>query len=84
MPASDPSNAATSNSETTTKVTRLLLDCGVVAGSLYAVVGLIQMLIRDGFDVRRHALSLLSNGDLGRIQIITITQADQPAPATIH
>jgi len=28
------------------------------------------MLIRDGFDIRRHALSLLSNGDLGWIQIV--------------
>jgi hypothetical protein len=30
---------------------------------------LIQVLIHDGFDIRRHALSLLSNGDLGWIQI---------------
>ncbi len=52
-----------------TKVTRVLLACGVVAGPLYTVVGLIQMFIRDGFDIRRHALSLLSNGDLGWIQI---------------
>jgi len=33
------------------------------------VVGLIQTFTRDGFDIRRQALSLLSNGDLGRIQI---------------
>jgi hypothetical protein len=57
------------SSETITKVTRALLACGVVAGPLYVVVGLIQMLIRDGFDIRRHALSLLSNGELGWIQI---------------
>ena len=62
-------NAITSNSETNTKATRVLLACGVVAGPLYIVVGIIQMLIRDGFDIRRHALSLLSNGDLGSIQI---------------
>ena len=62
-------NAVTSNSETTTKATRALLACGVVAGPLYVVVGLIQMLVRDGFDIRRHALSLLSNGDLGWIQV---------------
>jgi Protein of unknown function (DUF998) len=29
-----------------------------------------QMLVRDGFDIRRHALSLLTNGDLGWIQIL--------------
>jgi hypothetical protein len=57
------------SSETITNVTRALLACGVVAGPLYVVVGLIQMLIRDGFDIRRHALSLLSNGELGWIQI---------------
>lgn len=47
---------------------RALLTCGVVAGPVYVVLGLIQMLIRDGFDIRRHALSLLANGDLGWIQ----------------
>jgi len=26
-----------------------------------------QMLVRDGFDIRRHALSLLTNRDLGWI-----------------
>jgi hypothetical membrane protein len=62
-------NAVTSNTETSTKATRVLLACGVVAGPLYIVVGITQMLIRDGFDIRRHALSLLSNGDLGWIQI---------------
>jgi hypothetical protein len=29
-----------------------------------------QMLVRDGFDIRRHALSLLTNGNLGWIQIL--------------
>ena len=57
------------SAETTTKLTRALLACGVVAGPLFILVALIQMLIRDGFDIRRHALSLLSNGDLGWIQI---------------
>jgi hypothetical protein len=57
------------SSETTTKGTRALLTCGVVAGPLYIVVGLIEMLTRSGFDIRRHSLSLLSNGDLGWIHI---------------
>src|SRR5262245_13279505 len=56
-------------STTATKLTRALLACGVAAGPLYTVVGLIQIFIRPGFDIRRHALSLLSNGDLGWIQI---------------
>ena len=69
MRAADSMNAVTSNTETSTKATRVLLACSVVAGPLYIVVGITQMLIRDGFDIRRHALSLLSNGDLGWIQI---------------
>ncbi|WP_276355667.1 DUF998 domain-containing protein [Cohnella caldifontis] len=45
------------------------LKCGIAAGPLYVAVGTIQALTREGFDIRRHALSLLSNGDLGWIQI---------------
>ena len=56
-------------SETTTKLTRSLLACGVVAGPVYIVVSLIQALTREGFDLTRHAWSLLENGDLGWIQI---------------
>jgi hypothetical protein len=54
---------------TTTTLTRALLACGVVAGPLFVVVGLLQLLTRDGFDPIRHPLSLLSLGDLGWIQI---------------
>ncbi len=53
--------------------TRALLACGVAAGPIYVVLALIQMLIREGFDMRRHALSLMSNGDLGWIQIANFT-----------
>lgn len=49
--------------------TRLLLRLGAAAGVLYIVVGLAQALTRDGFDMRRHALSLLSLGDAGWIQV---------------
>jgi hypothetical membrane protein len=52
------------------KVTRSLLTFGILAGPLYVVVGLIQMAIRPGFHISRHALSLLSNGNLGWIQIL--------------
>ena len=46
-----------------------LLGCGAVAGAFYVFVGLAQVLTREGFDMRRHPLSLLSNGDLGWVQI---------------
>src|SRR5229473_859173 len=52
-----------------TNRSRALLVCGVVAGPLFAVVGLVQAFTRPGFDLRRHALSMLENGDLGWIQI---------------
>jgi hypothetical protein len=45
------------------------LALGAAAGPLYVLVGAAQVLTREGFDMRRHALSLLSNGDLGWIQI---------------
>ncbi len=59
---------STSNDESK-KLTRALLVCGVVAGPLFTVVGLIQAFTRPGFDLTRHALSLLENGNLGWIQV---------------
>lgn len=55
--------------------TRALLACGVLAGPLFIVVGLLQMLTRDGFDPIRHPLSLLSLGDLGWAQIANFVVA---------
>jgi hypothetical protein len=52
-----------------TKWSKIFLSCGVIAGPFYIMIGLIQILTRKGFDIRRHALSLLSNGELGWIQI---------------
>jgi hypothetical membrane protein len=49
-------------------VTRSLLGWGVVAGPFYLVVGLAQALLVPGFDLSRHALSLLLLGPLGWIQ----------------
>ena len=46
-----------------------LLTCGIAAGPIYIALGLFQIAIRPGFDITRHALSLLSNGNLGWIQI---------------
>jgi len=50
-------------------LTRALLVCGIVAGPIYVVVGVVEMLTRTGFDLRRHSLSLLSNGDLGWVNM---------------
>lgn len=49
-------------------VTRSLLGWGVVVGMFYLVVGLTQALLRDGFDLTRHQLSLLVLGDPGWVQ----------------
>jgi hypothetical membrane protein len=46
-----------------------LVAAGIVAGPLFLTLWLIQAVTRDGFDPRRHPLSLLSLGDLGWIQI---------------
>jgi hypothetical membrane protein len=50
---------------------RVLLAGGVLAGPVFVGSALLQALTRDGFDVRRHPISVLSTGDLGWIQIAT-------------
>ena len=57
------------NTSRDVKLTRVLLLCGVVAGPLYVIVGVIEMLTRPGFDPTRHDLSLMSNGDWGWIHV---------------
>jgi hypothetical protein len=51
--------------------TRSLLNAGIIAGILFILVPLFEMFIRPGFDLNRHAISVLSLGDLGWIQITT-------------
>jgi hypothetical protein len=63
------------SSAATTRQTRALLACGVVAGPLFVAVALLQALSRDGFDLGRHPLSLLSLGQLGWIQIANFVVA---------
>ncbi|MEU8240376.1 DUF998 domain-containing protein [Actinoplanes missouriensis] len=46
-----------------------------VAGPLWAAVSLAQVATRDGFDLMRHPLSLLSTGALGWIQIANFVLA---------
>ena len=48
---------------------RVLLAGGVLAGPMWVTVALAQGLTREGFDFRRHPVSVLSNGDLGWLQI---------------
>jgi len=50
-------------------LTRALLVCGVITGPLFFAVAIIQALTRAGYDIRRNAISQLSLGDLGWIQI---------------
>ena len=51
------------------QLTNNLLKCGVAAGPLYIFVGLLEILTRPGFDVRKHSLSLMSIGPMGWIHI---------------
>ncbi|WP_182903795.1 DUF998 domain-containing protein [Microbispora sp. H10830] len=58
-----------------TSVTRSLLGYGVIAGPVYVGVSLTEALTREGFDLTRHAWSLLANGDLGWIHIANFVLA---------
>jgi hypothetical membrane protein len=55
--------------------TRALLVCAAVAGPLWATVALAQAATREGFDLTRHPLSMLSNGSLGWLQITNFVVA---------
>jgi hypothetical membrane protein len=48
---------------------RALLTCGIIAGPLFIVVAWIQVMTRDGFDLSKLAISSLSLGEHGWIQI---------------
>jgi hypothetical protein len=60
--------AADPDLDTAAATTRSLLGWGVVAGPFYVIVGLVLAFTRPGFDLTRHALSLLTLGDLGWLQ----------------
>lgn len=53
-------------------VTRSMLGWGVVAGLFYLGFGVILALTREGFDLSRHALSLLTLGAGGWLQILNL------------
>ena len=67
--AHQTSRSRTASIKSSDRTTRALLACGVVAGPFFVLVAGIQVAARDGFDLRRHPLSLLSLGDLGWVQI---------------
>jgi hypothetical protein len=54
---------------------RLLLAVGAAAGPLYVTVATAQILGREGFDVRVHAVSLLANGPWGWVQVVNFILA---------
>ncbi|MEU9609055.1 DUF998 domain-containing protein [Streptomyces sp. NPDC048057] len=66
VPAARPHSAS---------ATRALLAAGAVAAPLWAVVSLAQAATRDGYDLTRHPLSMLSNGSLGWLQIANFVVA---------
>lgn len=53
----------------TTVRTRALLTAGALATPVFFGVSLAQVFTREGFDLTRHPLSLLSTGSLGWLQI---------------
>lgn len=55
--------------QTNSGLTRALLLCGVITGPLFFIMAIIPGLARPGFDIHRNAISQLSLGDLGWIQI---------------
>lgn len=61
----------TATSPATTARRRGLLLGGTLAAPVFVGSTLVQASTRDGFDLTRHAASLLSNGDLGWIQTLT-------------
>jgi hypothetical membrane protein len=61
--------AHTEDAVATTTTTARLLTIGAFAGPVFIVVAALQVLTRDGFDLRRLPLSALSLGDAGWVQI---------------
>ncbi len=61
--------------DTRAAVTRSMLGWGVVAGPFYVVVALVLALTRPGFDLSRHAVSLLSLGEFGWTQTVNFVLA---------
>ncbi len=69
MTQTRPTTGQTTTVAALTVGDRRLLACGAAAGPLFILVAALQVLTRDGFDLARHPLSLLSLGQHGWIQI---------------
>ncbi|GII62813.1 hypothetical protein Skr01_28980 [Sphaerisporangium krabiense] len=74
-------NTAETTTATATRVPAVrrssgrLLLAGALAGPVFFASALAQALTREGFDITRHPISLLSTGDLGWVQITTFVLA---------
>ena len=71
MSSSAQASATPANLNPAIDQARSLLSYGVVAGPLYLAAGIMQGLVRDGFDFARHPLSVLANGPGGWVQTAT-------------
>jgi hypothetical protein len=56
-------------------LTKLLLTAGIIAGPLWVVISYAQAFTREGFDIVRHPASLLSQGNLGWLQVLAFVLA---------
>ena len=70
-----PAATSTDLARTPARSTRTLLIAGALAGPLFAVLATGQVLLRDGFDLRRHPLSLLATGGPGFVQVANFVLA---------
>jgi hypothetical protein len=70
-----PAATSTDLAHARARSTRTLLIAGTLAGPLFAVLATGQVLLRDGFDLRRHPLSLLATGGPGFVQIANFVLA---------
>ena len=68
--ASTVEEATTHGRETASDATTRLLACGLIAGPLFFVASYVQAFARSGFDLNRHAISMLLLGDRGWIQLL--------------
>jgi hypothetical protein len=57
------------NNIVSTKRTKLLLACGTILGPLFYAIAIPQMFLRQGFDIRKNVISMLSQGELGWLQV---------------
>ena len=77
MTTTSTTPAATSidRTQVPARSTWTLLIAGALAGPLFAVLAAGQVLLRDGFDLRRHPLSLLATGGPGFVQVANFVLA---------